>query len=112
VERESPKGPPATEVEIFGAIYNVRGRDDRGYLQELASHVDRTMREVAERVSTVDAAKIAILAALNIADDLFRSRRQLEGERAEIKEKAGALAGELSAALDVEPSPARRAAHR
>ena len=112
MERESPKSPPATEVEIFGAVYNVRGREDRGYLQELASHVDRRMREVAERIHTVDTAKIAILAALNVADELFQSRKQREGERVEIEEKAGALAGELAAALDVKTSPARAAAYR
>lgn len=112
MERKSPKSPPTTEVEIFGAIYNVRGRDDREYLQELAGHLDRTMREVAERAKTVDATKIAIQAALNIADELFQSRRQRDGERVEIKEKAGVLAGELAAALDVEPSPARQAAYR
>ena len=112
MERKSPKSPPTTEVEIFGAIYNVRGREDRGYLQELATHVDRRMREVAERIHSADAAKIAILAALNVADELFQCWKQREGERVEIEEKAGALAGELAAALDVEPSPARAAAYR
>jgi cell division protein ZapA len=88
-----------TEVEIFGAVYHVRGKDDRGYLRELAAMVDRTMHDVAQRIATVDTAKIAILAALNLADELSQCRKQLEGERVEIQEKAAALAGELTAAL-------------
>ena len=90
----------ATEVEIFGAVYHVRGRDDSGYLQELADLVDGKMREVSERVRTVDTAKIAILAALNIADELHQCRERHEGERAEIRERVSALAGELAAALE------------
>ena len=57
------------------------------------------MREVAERVRTVDTAKIAILAALNIADELQQCRQRHEGERDEIRERVTALAGELAAAL-------------
>lgn len=90
----------ATEVEIYGAVYRVHGRDDSEYLQELAALVDSRMREIAERVRTVDSAKIAILAALNIADELHQCRERHDGERVEIRERVSALAGELSAALD------------
>ena len=65
-----------TEVEIFGQAYNVRGEGDPDYLTELARYVDARMREVAGEVSTVDPMKIAILAALNIADEFFRYRKQ------------------------------------
>ena len=51
----------ATEVEIFGAVYRVRGRDDSGYLQELATLVDGKMREVSEAMRTVDTTKITII---------------------------------------------------
>lgn len=66
----------STTVEIFGQTYNVRGDGDQDYLAELAQFVDSRMREVASQVATVDPAKIAILAALNIADEFFRFRRQ------------------------------------
>jgi cell division protein ZapA len=99
VDAESPDRSKTTEVEIFGGVYHVRGRDDRGYLQDLAGLVDRTMREVSEQVATVDRGKIAILAALNLADELSRCRKQLEGERVEIEEKATRLADELAEAL-------------
>ena len=68
----------STEVEIFGQTYNVRGEGDPNYLTELARFVDSRMREVAAEVATVDPMKIAILAALNIADEFSRYRRQRE----------------------------------
>ena len=68
----------STTVEIFGQTYNVRGEGDPDYLTELARFVDGRMREVASQVATVDPVKIAILAALNIADEFsrFRDERQ------------------------------------
>ena len=70
--------PGSTGVEIFGQTYNVRGDGDPDYLLELARFVDSRMREVAAQVATVDPMKIAILAALNIADEFSRFRRQRE----------------------------------
>lgn len=68
----------STSVEIFGQSYNVRGEGDPNYLAELARFVDTRMREVAAQVATVDPMKIAILAALNIADEFSRYRKQRE----------------------------------
>ncbi len=68
----------STTVEIFGQIYNVRGEGDPNYLTELARFVDTRMREVAAEAATVDPLKIAILAALNIADEFSRYRKQRE----------------------------------
>ncbi|MCU1229408.1 MAG: cell division protein ZapA [Acidobacteriota bacterium] len=68
----------STMVEIFGQTYNVRGEGDPDYLTELARFVDGRMREVAAQVATVDPVKIAILAALNIADEFSRYRQQRE----------------------------------
>jgi cell division protein ZapA len=89
-----------TEVEIFGAVYNVRGSEDRGYLQGLADLVDSKMREVAEHVNTADTARIAILAALNLADELMRMEKRQEGVRVEIREKVAELTEELTGALN------------
>ena len=68
----------STSVEIFGQSYQVRGDGDPDYLLELARFVDSRMRDVAAQVATVDPAKIAILAALNIADEFSRYRKQRE----------------------------------
>ena len=96
----SAKSAGSTDVEIFGSLYPIRGHADQEYLQELAAIVDRKMREVARQVTTVDTTRIAILAALNLSDELFQCRRGQEGERVRFKEKAAALADELSRALD------------
>ena len=82
----------STEVEIFGQTYNVRGEGDPNYLTELARFVDSRMREVASQVATVDPMKIAILAALNIADEFSRYRKVRD-------EKTEELAQRLSRAI-------------
>jgi len=63
------------QVEIYGQSYNLRGEGEAGYIQDLASYVDRKMREVSEVTATVDSLKVAILAALNIADESRRGVR-------------------------------------
>ncbi|HYO16957.1 MAG TPA: cell division protein ZapA [Thermoanaerobaculia bacterium] len=88
-----------TAVEIFGRVYHVRGSEETEHLQSLADLVDRKMREVAQHV-TGDTARIAILAALNLADELFRIQSQQEGERGEIREKVVRLTEELTRALE------------
>ena len=90
--------PATTEVRIYGATYHMRG-DAAGYHQELADLVDAKMREVAAHVTTGDTVRIAILAALNLADELVRAKKQQEGERVENTEKAARLAQELARAL-------------
>ena len=87
-----------TPVEIFGEVYHVRGHEENEYLQSLADLVDRKMREVAQHAKG-DTARIAILAALNLADELFQIQRRQEGERDEIREKVAALTEELTEAL-------------
>ena len=90
----------SVDVEIFGATYHVRGGHDREHLERLAEVVDSKMREIGEKVPTVDTGKIAILAALNLADELVQCNNQQEGERVEIMEKVAELTGVLTAALD------------
>ncbi len=70
------------KIEIYDQVYNVSADQDEAYLKELASFVDGKMRAVAEATHTVDSLRVAILAALNIADELFTLRQrqdQLEG---------------------------------
>jgi len=93
------KTTTATEVEIFGAVYHVRGDKNPEYLRELAEVVDARMRDISQQVTTIDTAKIAILAALNVTDELFQCRKQQEGDRVEIKEKVSELAGRLEGTL-------------
>ena len=85
-------------VEIYGQTYNVRGEGNSAYLTELARLVDASMRDVASKVRTTDETRIAILAALNIADEFTRYRQDSEKLVGDWVEKAE----ELSERLDEE----------
>lgn len=71
------------KTQIFGQTYTIRGELDETYVQELAHYVDEKMRAVADATSTVDTQKVAVLAALAIADELRGAQRDL-GEREEL----------------------------
>ena len=86
----------ATEVEIFGQTYNVRGEGDPDYLAELARFVDSRMRDVAASAATVGATKLAILAALNIADEFSRYRKERQNAAGNWIEKTEELSNRLS----------------
>ena len=67
-----------TAVKIFNQTYQVSRGGDPEYVKQLARYVDKVMTEVFENTSAVDSLKVAVLAALNIADERFAARRQLE----------------------------------
>lgn len=72
-----------TEVEIFGERYTLRGTESLGYLQRVAEYVDGKFHEVAKGSPTLVPSKVAVLASLNIADELFKqdeATRQREAE--------------------------------
>ena len=66
---------PTIRVEIYNQTYNIRSDGDSEYVMGLAEFVDRRMREISSGTLTVDSLKVAILAALHIADELHRLKR-------------------------------------
>ena len=90
-----------TQVEIFGQTYSVRAEGDSNYVHDLARFVDSRMKEVAERTATVDTTKIAILAALNISDDLHRVDKHRKPDPSDAVARAERLIRKLDDALDV-----------
>jgi len=64
------------QVEIFGQTYNLKVAESREYIRELAAFVDNRMKDVQKTTGTSDAYRIAILAILNIADELHKLRQQ------------------------------------
>jgi cell division protein ZapA len=94
----------SVRVEIFDQSYNLRGSDPE-YLQKLASYVDSRMRQISEQTATIDSLRLAVLAALNIADELHILRRQHDSITSDVKQRTSHLAG----ALDEVLQEARRA---
>jgi cell division protein ZapA len=95
------KSITSLQVEIFGSTYRVRGEQGGEHLQRLAEIVDRKMRDIGGQLPSVpDSGKIAVLAALNLADDLLQCQQQQEGEGTQIKETVIALTEELGQALE------------
>jgi cell division protein ZapA len=73
----------AVKVQIFGQTYTIRGELDERYVQQLAAYVDAKMSAIADATSTVDTQRVAVLAALAIADELY-SIRKGRGEQDEL----------------------------
>ncbi len=94
--------PNLIQVEIFGQVYKVRGEEDQGYIEELARYVDSKMQTIAETTGTIDSLKVAILAALNIADELFKVQNERESSEERVTVKANELADALDEALKEE----------
>ena len=69
---------PTIKVEIYDQAYTVRSDGDPEYLKQLAEYVDQRMREISSGTLTVDSRKVAILAALYVADELHQLRKAHE----------------------------------
>jgi cell division protein ZapA len=102
---EQPTMPGSVEVDIFGSTFRLRGGNDEDHLRRLASLVDAKMREVGSHTGLVDTAKIAVLAALNLAEELYETSGGGGGDHDQIMEKVAGLTGELESALDERAVP-------
>jgi len=81
-------------VEIYDQVYNLRGVDG-AYILKLAEFVDTKMRSVAEQTSTIDSLRLAVLAALNIADEYHILKKKYDLLAGEYRLRAGKLAAAL-----------------
>ena len=88
----------SVRVEIFDQGYNLRGTDP-DYILKLAEYVDSKMRAVAEQTHTVDSAGLAVLAALNIADEFHMLKRRSEGGGADSSKRTRQLLSALDEVL-------------
>jgi cell division protein ZapA len=75
-------------VEIAGQRYPIRSDLDERYIAELAVYVDQKMRAAVTTAPESDMLGLAILVALNIADDVFRARQQQSSASGELNERA------------------------
>jgi cell division protein ZapA len=94
----STAGPSSVRVEIFDQVYNLRGTDPE-YIARLAEYVDTKMRTIAEQTSTIDSLRLAVLAALNIADEYHILKRKQESVGGDYQQRAQRLSGLLDEVL-------------
>ena len=95
----------AVVVEIYDQIYQLRGTDAE-HIQKLAATVDAKMRAVSAHGATVDSLRVAVLAALNIADELWALRARFDSlhgslnqAQSNLRTRTGSLAGMLDEVL-------------
>ena len=89
-----------TVIEIFNQTYHVRSAGSEDHIKELARFVDERMREVSSLTPTVDSLKVAVLAALNIADRFFATRQKLDELEKTVTERSDKLSDLLEPVLN------------
>ncbi len=102
----SPAESKAVAVEIYDQVYNLRGTDP-AYIEHLARVVDAKMRAVSAHGNTVDSLRVAVLAALNISDELESLRQRYDAlagslslSQVTLRSRAGSLVGMLDEILE------------
>jgi cell division protein ZapA len=107
-----PQAPPepienqSIAVDIYDQVYHLRGTDT-AYIERLAAIVDAKMRAVSAHGGTVDSLRVAVLAALNIADELCTARQRhdnlagsVHNTQQSLRTRAGSIAHMLDEVLE------------
>ncbi len=89
------------KVEIFGQEYKIKGAGDPEYIHRIAGYVDSKMREIAHSSGIMSQSRIAILAALNIADELHQEREERKKEEGALAVQAAKLGEMLEEKISV-----------
>lgn len=90
-------------VVIQGQRYPVRSNLEPAYVAELAAYVDEKMRLASEANGTSDFLRVAVLAALNLADEVFRHRADRDSSAAAIANRAGEIERLVDEVLAMDP---------
>src|ERR1700692_3562308 len=101
IVRDAQNG--SVRVEIFDQAYKLRGSDAE-YILKLAEYVDSKMRAVAEATNTIDTVRLAVLAALNIADEYHLLKRKQDSGATDYRKRAHLLANALDEVLHENPN--------
>jgi cell division protein ZapA len=97
----TPKGradssEQTVRVEIYNQTYSIRSDGDNEYILRLAEYVDGKMRDISSGTLTVDSLKVAILAALHIADEYH----QAKNTQAQVDAQLASRSAECTEMLD------------
>jgi cell division protein ZapA len=106
---QATTAPTSVRVEIFDQVYNLRGTDP-DYIARLAEYVDTKMRTIADQTSTIDSLRLAVLAALNIADEYHILKRKQESAGGDYQQRAQRLSGLLDEVLQEKHQVGERSA--
>jgi cell division protein ZapA len=105
-DAKSKDSSQSIRVEIYNKTYNIRSDGDNEYILRLAEYVDGKMREISNGTWTVDSLKVAILAALHIADEYHRLKSDHEQNDAQLASRSAECADMLDRFLkQKEPAP-------
>lgn len=100
-----------TQVNIFGQVYHLRGSEDPEYARRVARLVDDRMNAIANQMATIDSFRVAVLAALHIADEYLRLQEQHDRYKNQVTAKSDRLVSlldELEVGRDGAPAAAGR----
>ena len=92
------------KVDIYGKEYTVKGQADSTYIESVAEYVDSKMKEVDANVPFESSLRVAILAAMNITDELFSQKSSKSIKNEDLEEKAKILAQALEDTLESTPA--------
>jgi cell division protein ZapA len=98
--------PDTIRVSIYGREYSIRGDADPAYIREIAHYLDMKMRQMTDNATVPSTAKVAILAALNITDELFQRDRQMKETAEDQVSAVSILTQRIESALEDLGSPA------
>ena len=98
MSQANSNGTNSVRVEIYDQAYHLRGTDPE-YINKLAELVDTKMRAVASQTATVDSLRLAVLAALNIADEYQVLKRKYESISGTLSQRTNHLADALDEVL-------------
>jgi cell division protein ZapA len=87
------------EIKVFGQTYTVKSDAEEGHIQEVARYVNEKMDEVLKKTRSVSTMNVAILTALNIADELLREKEKEKAFFQEIDAKSRELAEKIDVSL-------------
>ena len=93
--------PRVIHIEVYGQRYPIRTTLDARYVQDLAAFVDRKMRAAADASPSSDSVGLAVLTALNVADEFFRVRDQRSDDVETLSSRAEELERMVDQALQL-----------
>ena len=92
--------PRSVNVTIFGREYTLRGDAEQAYVQKVAALVDEKMREISSGANIASTSKVAILVAVNLADELLRERQKHQQALNLLDERTSQIAAYLDKEME------------